>query len=391
MNSADIYSPQLEKLVDYLQKLYRRVEVLERNLRDVSQPIEALRQRLETLERQPVSPLLAAASAPADTLASPSASLVTDNTHLRERLATLERLLSAHTLPERDALSDSPTTLNTLTHDLACLRDDLTLLRNQVEARKQDPPCDTPLFAPPATFTPSEPFGSEPLLTQLLHTIFANDSTVTQAAQTLVNSFLTEHAPQDEHLAPLHDIAHRLLPLADALASQLQTLPSDIINPLQNAHEKVTALVQEIRDYEQAVRDQQLTLHVPVTFTTGVSHGIFERVSWALRNLSRKLCDPLGYFTESCDRLVTNEGVMLMDLCDTTADAAPLREQLMEILTSLSLHDTSPAIGTPFNPHHHNVISFCSGAPRDQILEVSSRGWQYRGKEIRKANVVIGR
>ena len=163
------------------------------------------------------------------------------------------------------------------------------------------------------------------------------------------------------------------------------------IGQISGICQKTTAILQELKDHERCYLDRHIDLHVPLSLNPAMSYGLIESVAWAIRNVTRKLLDPVGYFTEVLDRLVAGELVMVIDLCDSLAEKGRLREYLSHLIEKAGLQDTSPKIGKTFDPRHQEIIGLREGAPRDEILEVSRRGFRYKGRNIRKACVIIGR
>jgi len=102
---------------------------------------------------------------------------------------------------------------------------------------------------------------------------------------------------------------------------------------LEQAAKKCATLLTEVRAYEQSVRAQRLELTVSVPLQEEQGKTVLENVARALQTATRKMLDPVGYFTEQVDRLVVDDVSSVIDLCaglERNGQSRELARQLLE-------------------------------------------------------------
>ena len=130
---------------------------------------------------------------------------------------------------------------------------------------------------------------------------------------------------------------------------------------------------------------------IPVSLNPGESQAFIESVAWGIRTATRKMLDPLGHFRERLERLVAEDLVVAIDICDDLGEDRHPRELLDRLIEKAGLEDISPQVGERFDARHQVPVGFREGDAPDQILRVMRRGLRYKGRQLRPAHVVLGR
>src|SRR5262249_33617651 len=101
---------------------------------------------------------------------------------------------------------------------------------------------------------------------------------------------------------------------------------------LEQAAKKSARMLAEVREYERGMRAQRLELAVSVPLQEEQGNTVLESVVRALQAATRKMLDPVGYFTEQVDRLVAEYVSPVTDLCDGLEGNGQIRELTRQLL-----------------------------------------------------------
>jgi len=214
------------------------------------------------------------------------------------------------------------------------LKEELRLLREQMrEWVRQE--TQTPLTMPEEPDrTECEPEW-EKRLSHLWEAVLADGKQVPAEARALLDGALKGRSVSAEEQEALKALARRLERIGQELSALLTAVRVEggATAELEQAAKKCATLLTEVRAYEQSVRAQRLELTVSVPLQEEQGKTVLENVARALQTATRKMLDPVGYFTEQVDRLVVDDVSSVIDLCaglERNGQSRELARQLLE-------------------------------------------------------------
>ncbi len=223
----------------------------------------------------------------------------------------------------------------------------------------------------------------------------------------------------DAHIEIVADAFLRLLLAGKAITPEIQEALNEIKGKIQNiaddsleilhiveshnirdndasltirTYHKCNLIIQEIEDYGNWCRGSAIKLYIYL-INDRSEVNIKSNRNYSIREAVRKIQAPVEFFNsdgnKGIDSLIKNEVVSLIDICHYSSNEE-LKAYIKRLTQKYGIEDTSPQIGEQFNPHNQEVISLREGVPHYQVVEVSTRGFRYKGYE-RKSKVVVGR
>ena len=180
--------------------------------------------------------------------------------------------------------------------------------------------------------------------------------------------------------------------LQGVVAKSTSDIGASLTERLERVQEKSVGILQEFEEYERYYVDKQAKVTFPpINIDPTSPYAIPEMMAWAIRTAMQKMDDPSHYFTEKIDRLVREDLVMIIDLCDGFPGKEQLEEPIQRLMQQANLQEVTPEVNTSFDSRSQEIAGYTDMVSRYQIYKVDRRGFRYKGKTVRNAKVTIGR
>ena len=219
-----------------------------------------------------------------------------------------------------------------------------------------------------------------------------------------LNQFFQLEVPHGDVLRSLHLRAESVSIALKEVAAQMVKINSRAGREITSHLQRAEVLAAELEGLQVQLQNRRATietrLSVPVSVHAGARQSFLDQLGRGIRHEIDKLSEPQSYFATELKRLVMNDVISVIDVCDSIAHPGT-RPELESALSLLCRHvGLRPILPLPSEPvrvAEHEIVKTLPGGPgkSKSIAQVIERGFYYceedSGTLLRKCRVAVYR
>lgn len=231
-----------------------------------------------------------------------------------------------------------------------------------------------------------------------------NFEQVSQQVGERLNQFFQLEVPHGDILKSLRLRAQSLSVSLKEVVAQVARTNSPAVRDLSSHLQRAEALAADLESFQVQLQNRRATietrLSVPVSLHAGARQTFLDQLGRGIRHEIDKLSEPQRYFANELKRLVTNDIISVVEVCDSIAHPGT-RPELESALGLLFMHaGLRPILPRPSEPvrlAEHEIVNTLPGGTgkSKSIAQVIKRGFYYCEEDsetlLRKCRVAVYR